>query len=299
MTKIVNNPPFTSEDGDVQGGQQQVEVADDIKELAEEQQTSEQSETSVVDKEEIIEDKVEVSDEVISTEAIDGTPSKIKVGEREFTEEELSTIVAEGTKVQGWKQKMPGFDIDQLMPDYTRKSQRLARYEGQFGKTPETAPKESLEELGVDQDQVNTFEKVAKRLGFVRQTDLVQNSVEAQKDAFLAHHKEYATDTPQGDARWNQLMEHFSIYNWQAHPQKVEELLEEAHQKVSQSWREVSRGEKVKETITTRKAQATAVAFGGGSSTSKPATNSSSNVGLADKYRDMGWTEDDIKELLT
>ena len=153
--------------------------------------------------------------------------------------------------------------------------------------------------MGIDEAQVKLFERVAKNLGFVKQTDLVENSVEAQKDIFISRHKEYTPGTPEADAKWASLMSEFSLYNWQAHPERVEELLEKTHKEISKTTDETARGEKVLQTITTKKAQATANATGSGSgkSTIQPAAKVSQS--LIEKYRQAGWSEADIKELIT
>ena len=291
MTIVKNNPDFSNTDSseptpvdkelanELEGEQSQ-DVVEQEEQTPEQDNNEEQEETQ----EEPIQQKVEA-------------PSKVKIGEQEFSNEELQEIVNKGSKIKEWEKKMPGFNIDTFMPDYTTKSQRLKEYEKRF------APKESkqnldeLKELGVDEDQINAFQKVAKHLGFVRQTDLVQDSVEVQKESFIARHPEYAPGTPVNDQKWSTLMEEFSLFNWQQHPEKVEKLLEKAHEEVSKSWIETERGQKVKQNITTIQAKANAAAIGG-NGVGKGVTTLKSDNSTIEKYRAMGWSENDIKEIL-
>lgn len=290
MTIVKNNPDFSNPDSS--------EPTPIDKELAKELE-SEQSQ-DVVETEEQNEEQEKKETDVIeqnTTEEKTEVISKVKIGEQEFSNEELQEIVNKGSKIKEWEKKMPGFNIDTFMPDYTVKSQRLKEYEKRF------APKESkqnideLKELGVDEEQINAFQKVAKHLGFVRQTDLVQDSVEVQKESFIARHPEYAPGAIENDQKWAKLMEEFSLFNWQQHPEKVEKLLEKAHEEVSKSWIETERGQKIKQTITTMQAKANAVATGG-QGVGKSVSTLKSDNSVIEKYRAMGWSENDIKEIL-
>lgn len=278
MNKIVNNPPFEEEEN--------VET--------EELETEQSEEHEEIDDEAIEEPEGESPEEGEEPEEEEQT---ITIGDQEFTKEELQDIVSKGSKVKQWEEKMPGFDVDKLMPDYTKKSQRLAAYEK--GLVPKQEEKEDLSELGIDQEQVKLFEKVAKNLGFVRNTDLAQNSVEAQKEAFLQTHKEYSAGSPNGDARWSALMEEFSLYNWQAHPQRVGELLEKAHAEIAGRFQEPARGEETQKTISKKQAQAALVALGGSGKKSTAPKPPQRNNEMADKFRAMGWSEEDINDVLS
>ena len=276
MNKIVNNPSFTDEGTATEQLEEKIE-------LQEEQSTEENKEENTEEQE----NKEGSEEETQKTEE----PQKVKIGDKEFTAEELSGIVEKGTKVKEWETKMPGFNLDTLMPDYTKKSQRLAAMERQSFKA------EPQDLSDVDADEVQKFEKIAKHFGYVRQTDLAQSTVESQKEAFLSQHPEYNPGNTINDAKWSQLMEQFSVYNWQAFPHKVGDLLEKAHVEVSKSWNETKVNERTKETIVTKKAVADATAISGGNAQKQ--SNQSSNTALADKYRVLGWTEEDIKEILT
>ena len=277
MSKVVVTEEFTDE-----------EEKPTVKEPEEGQSETDEQNS---EKEEVKEEGSEETAEETPEEP-DKQSSKIKIGEQEFSEEELQAIITRGTKVKEWETKMPGFNLDTLMPDYTRKSQKLKALEKSVPKA-----QEKIDLEGIDQEQIQNIEKIARHLGFVRQADLVQDSVETQKNVFIASHPEYSPGLPENDAKWAQLMEQFSLYNWQLHPNKVEEMLEEAHAKVSQTWINTAKGEKTKEAIATKKAQANASTFGGGTSTKQ--TSAPSNQALAEKYRAAGWSEEDIKDVLS
>ena len=246
----------------------------------------------------------EAVEESASTEIPEETPEvekpeaqeTVKIGEVEYTPEELQAIVAKGNKVKEWETKMPGYDLDKLYPEFTKRSQRLAQYEKA---NPVVDAQKELDELGIEPEQAKAFEKIAKSLGFIRQNDLVDRSVESQKESFLANHPEYLPKSVGGDEKWLKLMSEFNVYNWQANPQRVEELLEKTHEAVSKTWVESQRGNKVQENIATKKAQANAASMGGasgGTGSTKPKAPVSD---LANRYRMMGWAEEDIKEILT
>lgn len=309
MNRIVSNPPFASEEGDG-------EVIVPKKEESTEELETEQSEEETTESDEETESSSESgeategeeSEESESeSESEEQPPQKIKIGEFEYSPEELQEIVTKGSKVKEWEQKMPGFDVDKFMPDYTRKSQRLAQYE----KAPQVArpvqkTKEELEALGVDDEQIKIFENVAKHLGFVKQTDLVQTSVESQKESFLASHPEYAPGDVANDQRWATLMQEFNLFNWEAHPHRVEEFLEEAHKRIAGTQAppvDTKKGQEMKQIITTKKAQAAIMGVGGGVSKSRTTTQAPSKgataQALIEKYRAAGWSEEDIKDILT
>ena len=263
MGKIVIGEGFSPEGEEVEVKEDQSTETEEVKE------SEEQSEEGSAETEEKAEE-----------------PQKINIGDKEFT-----GIIEKGGKVQEWETKMPGFNLDTLMPDYTKKSQKLAQYE----KHP--APKaEEVDLSDVDADELDKFDRIAKHRGFIKQSDIVQDSVEVQKNTFIASHPEYKQGIPANDAKWEQLMEQFALYNWQAFPHKVEDMLEKAHSEVSKTWNEDAKNQKTKESVTTKQAIVDAVAKGGSGSqkTAAPKDNSA----LADRYRALGWAEEDIKEIL-
>jgi hypothetical protein len=58
-------------------------------------------------------------------------PEKIKIGEKEFTQEELSGLVGLGEKAKELEEKW-NTKIDKLYPEYTKKTQKLSEVEGKL-----------------------------------------------------------------------------------------------------------------------------------------------------------------------
>ena len=69
---------------------------------------------------------------------------KVKVGEKEYSQEELSSVVGLGEKARDFETKW-NRPIDQLYPDYTQKSQKLSDYEKREKEAEEAKLKEKVE----------------------------------------------------------------------------------------------------------------------------------------------------------
>lgn len=321
VNKISRNPSFT--DGGTGASNQTVEVAEDVVEL-DEDNTSEEGtdveadetseaeiETDGTETEETADDaevtEGDEADDAASAETVqtvEPAEEPVTIGDKQYTKQQLDELLNKGLKVKEWETKMPGFDVDKLMPDYTKKSQLLSKYEKQASTPkPSKISKDELVKMGIDDDQIRNIELVAKHLGFVHQNDVVQNTVESQKEAFIQEHQQYyGIDVPGGDQKWQALVEEFNTFNWQSMPQRVGEFLERAHERVSKAWVEQARGTEVKNNITVKKAQADAIALGGTNSktTQKPAPQAQAgNAALRAKYQRLGWSEEDINEILT
>ena len=93
-------------------------------------------------------------------------------------------------------------------------------------------------------------------------------------------------------------MAEFSLYNWQAHPDKVSDLLEKSHREVSKAWVEADRGNKTQANITTQKAKAAMASLGGGKGAPAAQPKTTDNSALAERYRAAGWSNEDINEIL-
>src|SRR3990167_5283549 len=145
MNKIVNNPSFT-DNGTAPDGQQP--------DLNDETGLDEKVEQPEGEQKPSAEGDSTVPETIIDEPAED---EKVVIGDNEFTKKEIAEIIEKGQKVRGWETKMPGFDIDKLMPDYTKKSQRLAAYEKRSVQVKEGVTKEKLKELGIEDDQVSLF----------------------------------------------------------------------------------------------------------------------------------------------
>ena len=69
---------------------------------------------------------------------------KVKVGEKEYTQEELSSVVGLGETAREFETKW-NRKIDQFYPDYTQKSQRLAEFEKKEKEAEDVKLKEKVE----------------------------------------------------------------------------------------------------------------------------------------------------------
>lgn len=54
---------------------------------------------------------------------------KVKVGEEEYSVDQLTDLVKKGKVAKEWESSKPGYNLDSLYSDYTRKSQKLAEFE--------------------------------------------------------------------------------------------------------------------------------------------------------------------------
>lgn len=245
--------------------------------------------------EEIPQEKPAEVTEPPTTTTSETTEEKFTFGEHEYTQSEIAELLEKGRVAKEWESKVPGNNITKLQADYTKKSQKLAEYEKQFAPPVE----QNSDEVDLPPDQIDLFKKVAKQLGFVQREDLVKGSVDAQKDAFLAEHPEYLPANDPTNEKWSALVGAFNEFNWQQNPNKVADFLERSHAQVAPRWQEPARGGEMKRQILQRKSIGGLAQLGGGAAANAPQTK---NTKLTEKniqaYRNGGWSEDDIKELL-
>jgi hypothetical protein len=78
----------------------------------------------------------------------EGAPAPtIKLGEEEMTMEQIRALVEKGKSVAQWEAQRPGYNMDSLYADYTKKAQRLAELEKQIQPAApqvQLAPEEQL-----------------------------------------------------------------------------------------------------------------------------------------------------------
>lgn len=105
----------------------------------------------------------------------------VKIGEEEYTHDQLAELVQKGKTVKEWEISKPGYNLDSLYADYTKKSMKLAELERQ---QPEPAPEEALapEEQAILNKHVNP---------------LIQSAIQQERDAqaldtFKKSHTEYS-----------------------------------------------------------------------------------------------------------
>jgi len=74
------------------------------------------------------------------------TPEKVKIGEKEYSQDELSGLVGLGEKAKELEDKW-NTKIDRLYPEYTKKSQKLSEYEDKMKAFEEEKSKSEQEQL--------------------------------------------------------------------------------------------------------------------------------------------------------
>jgi hypothetical protein len=260
-------------------------------------EVDEQGEAEGVDKTNPEEELSENEDvEVEETEDVDEEPQgdKIVIDDKEYSEEEIEKMLLAGKKVYEYQKEHPGWDPILLNKQYTQVSQELAKYKRSISdgenKEPsaprQPAPKQKqnpdVDLSEFDKEQVDTFNKIAKALGFVSKDELEnlelqkrQQSYEQVKkqqiDSFIEKYPQYHPENDPGDAQWNRLKEEFGLYKLPDDPGKFYDLLEKAHTNISGSSSSVD-AEKVKNIIAKKRVQKqaqTSSADGGSEGTTK------------------------------
>lgn len=111
-------------------------------------------------------------DKTVDTQTIDTTTDeKIKVGEKEYSQDELNNIVNLGETAHEFETKW-NRKIDQFYPDYTQKSQRLAELERQEADRAKAELDRKAQEgnLSPEEERRLALDK-AKEWGFVTRDD--------------------------------------------------------------------------------------------------------------------------------
>src|SRR3990167_10420238 len=100
------------------------------------------------------------------------TPTTVKVGDREYSQEELNKVVGLGNTALEYEEKW-NRPIGDFYPDYTQKSQKLAAYE-KAEKARQEAEVAKKQEQGIDlspEERRETVLREAKSYGIVTQDD--------------------------------------------------------------------------------------------------------------------------------
>lgn len=94
-------------------------------------------------------------------------PEKVKVGEKEYSQDDLNRLVGLGEKSQqlekDWNRK-----IDDLYPEFTRRSQELAEYKKRETEAKEAEVKKRAEDGQLsEEEKLEVAKKTLKDLGFI------------------------------------------------------------------------------------------------------------------------------------
>lgn len=108
-------------------------------------------------------------------------PEKIKLGDKEFSQEELTGLVGLGEKAKELEEKW-NTKIDRLYPEYTKKAQKLSEYEEKIKSFEEAQTKAEQERLTRQsqenqlspEDQSKLIKQELKKYGVVTAEDVNQ-----------------------------------------------------------------------------------------------------------------------------
>jgi len=124
--------------------------------------------------------------------AQEAPPAKVKIGEEEFDSAQLAELVQKGKIAKEWESNRPGYNLDSLYADYTKKSMKLAEYEKQS--------EESAVQLNPE-EQVILEKAVTPLISSALQQDRDKQAIEL----FKKQHPEY--DDP---IQWNAFSNFFN-----------------------------------------------------------------------------------------
>jgi len=235
------------------------------------------------------EEEVEVPE--TDVEQQEGTETEtVKIGDDEYDADQLTDLLAKAGK------------YDDLLPDYTRKTQELSEYKKTLGDKKEVQqPIITDEEVAIDTDTEKILNQWAKKKGLVPLEEIQRTTYEQEKDSqvkeFIKGFPEYNLENDPNNLRWNQLIgEVNSFYKMPANPKDVKTLLEKVHN----SLRAPSELEKAenKTLAKIQKAKTATLGGEGKGSTGTPAAKRQFTTEQIDAYRRGGWSEEDIKELM-
>lgn len=101
-------------------------------------------------------------------------PQKIKVGDHEYTQEELNEFVGLGKQTKEYEQKY-NTKLDRVWPEYGRSQTRLKELEDQINKPKENVPLDK-------QQEIETARRAAKELGILTKDDLNELGIVTKAD---------------------------------------------------------------------------------------------------------------------
>lgn len=97
---------------------------------------------------------------------------------------------------------------------------------------PKEAPIAQEDDVDLDPEQVKTFEKVARKLGFVKKDDQVAERNDDVFQSFLEEHSEYDPTNDKDGMLWNQFKSEFKLYAPPQDPKTLKKVLNKVHNEV-------------------------------------------------------------------
>lgn len=97
---------------------------------------------------------------------------------------------------------------------------------------PQTAPIAQEDDVDLDPEQVKTFDKLARKLGFVKQSDQVAERNDDVFQIFLEEHSEYDPANDKDSTLWNQFKQEFKLYAPPQDPKTLKKVLNKVHNEI-------------------------------------------------------------------
>jgi len=116
-------------------------------------------------------------------------PAKIKVGEKEFSQDELSQLVGLGEIARKVESEYKT-DISKVWPEYTKSQNRLKELERELEETKKRLPIDQT----LTEDEKSLAVQRLKELGFIQKNDLEQSEFVKREDFRQLHTLERETD---------------------------------------------------------------------------------------------------------
>lgn len=148
------------------------------------------------------EDTSQVQEEAVeTTSASTPTPepeiSKIKVGEEEFSSEELSELVRIG-KLGREVETKQNIKLENVYPEFTRKSQKLKEYEAKINQfesqNTATSPQGSSSIPASEEQAIQEAKEAARKLGILTKEDLADLGFVSKQDFRSFYDQERAAE---------------------------------------------------------------------------------------------------------
>ena len=280
MNKLIDVPEFNDDDS------QKKELINEINNEEKKEEIDEEIDNS--------EDDQVVNQEEEQEQKEEDIPEKIKIGDSEFSQEELNQLVLEGQKVQKWKDKNPGFDVDKLYPEYTRSRQELKKLRETTATLSDYDPKQYENIPDLEEEQVKILEKHLNKLGYVKQGTIVNKSINAIKDTWLSDNPEFLQQNDPNDLKWKELKNNLDQFKWESNPDKLYDYLSKAKKDLLDDPNSIYRRETLK---SKEKPQNKLNSIGSQIGKSNSTTIKKQST-LTDNQRrimlDGGWTEEEL-----
>lgn len=151
--------------------------------------------------------------------------------EEEVTEEEPEQVAA----IQKEPKPVDGETVrEKALRLETQRLKGLLRTERQneILPTQPTAPIAQEDDVDLDPEQVKTFDKLARKLGFVKRDDQVAQNNNDAFQSFLEEHPEYEQANDKDGILWDQFKAEFKLYAPPQDPKTLKKVLNKVHNEV-------------------------------------------------------------------